>query len=185
MACSFIPQSKDRLTPVFFYVQRLVELGVARRIRCILAQTHQSGDIPMSEGNDPRPAIPPQLFWRMLVAGNLTTLVVLLMVAHYATPVIFMPEAGVWLFLAGLASMAPALLYQRRLARKERERAPGAISANARAVEQLREVILGLALAELPGLLGIAYYLFSHDRAGIALLFVACGVLTWQSKPRD
>ena len=139
----------------------------------------------MSEGNDPRPAIPPQLFWRMLVAGNLTTLVVLLMVAHHAIPLVSMPEAGVWLFLAGLAAMAPSLLYQRRLTRQMQQRAPDAMSANARAVEQLKHVVVGLALAELPGLFGIAYYLFSHDRAGIALLFVACAALTWQTKPRD
>ena len=137
----------------------------------------------MSEGNDPRPAIPPQLFWRMLVAGNLTTLVVLTLVANYAIPVISMPEAGVWLFLTGLASMAPALLYQRHLARQDQTTA-GTISANARAVAQLKHVVVGLALAELPGLFGIAYYLFSHDRAGIALLMVACAALTWQSKPR-
>jgi hypothetical protein len=139
----------------------------------------------MSEGNDPRPALPPQLFWRILVAGNLTTLVVLTLVANYATPVIFMPEAGVWLFLAGLAAMAPAILYQRNLTRREQQRAPDSISANARAVEQLKQVVVGVGLAELPGLLGIAYYLFSHDKAGIALLMVATAALTWQAKPRD
>jgi hypothetical protein len=146
---------------------------------------HLSGDNSMSEGNDPRPAIPPQLFWRMLVAGNLTTLVVLTLVANYAIPVISMPEAGVWLFLAGLAAMAPSILYQRHLTRREQQRAPGSISENARAVEQLKHVVVGLALAELPGLLGIAYYLFSHDKAGIALLMVATAALTWQTKPRD
>ncbi len=138
----------------------------------------------MSEGNDPRPAIPPQLFWRMLIAGNLTTLAVLTMVAHYAIPMVSMPEAGVWLFLAGLAAMAPALLYQRRVARLEQQRIDQGMSANARALEQLKQVVAGLALAELPGLFGIAYYLFSHDRAGIALLMVACAALTWQTKPR-
>lgn len=139
----------------------------------------------MSEGNDPRPAIPPQLFWRMLVAGNLTTLVVLTLVANYAIPVISMPEAGVWLFLAGLAVMAPSILYQRHLSRREQQRAPGSISENARAVEQLKHVVVGLALAELPGLFGIAYYLFSHDKAGIVLLMVATAALTWQTKPRN
>ncbi len=138
----------------------------------------------MSEGNDPRPAIPPQLFWRMLIAGNATTLVVLLMVAHHATTRLFMPEAAVWLFLAGLASMAPSILYQRKLAHKARQDAASAKSANARAVEQLKHVVVGVALAELPGLFGIVYYLFSHDKAGIALLFVATVVLTWQTKPK-
>jgi len=137
----------------------------------------------MSESNDPRPALPPQLFWRMLVAGNITTLVVLLLVAHRAIPLVSMPEAGVWLFLAGLAAMAPALLYQRHLARKDQQRVAGAQSENARAVEQLGRTVVSVALAELPGLFGIAYYLFSHDKAGIALLFVACAALTWQTKP--
>ncbi|MGM0594810.1 MAG: hypothetical protein ACQETD_09760, partial [Pseudomonadota bacterium] len=111
----------------------------------------------MSEANDPRPALPPALFWRILVIGNIASLVVLLFFFHRMARAPFWPEYGPWLLGIGLVVALPALLYRRR-ARQTMAQMAGQ-SDNARRLAQFNQVVYGCATAQLPGLLGTIYYL--------------------------
>lgn len=135
----------------------------------------------MNEASDPRPALSPQMMWRILLAGNMTTLAVLLFVFHRMMPAAAFPELGPWVLIAGLVLAVPALLYHARARRKlEQERG---LSANARQLLQLNQVVYACGLAELPGVMGALFYLFAREWWGTVVLLGATAVLLWRARP--
>lgn len=137
----------------------------------------------MSEVIDPRPALSPQLMWRILLAANMTTLAVLLFVFHRMVPVAAFPELASWTFIAGIVLAAPALLYRNR-ARRKLEEGKG-LSANGRQLLQLNQVVYASGMAELPGVMGALFYLFAREWWGTLLLMGLTAVLLWLARPAD
>lgn len=135
----------------------------------------------MAQADDPRPAIAPALFWRVLAVANLLSLAIVLVVFHQMFDVAVMPELGMWFLIAGGLMLFPAVLYQARI-KMNAAKAAG-ISANARQVKQLNQVVLGTALAELPGLMGTLYYLFTREWTGALVLLVVTVVLLLRTRP--
>lgn len=138
----------------------------------------------MTQKNDPKPALSPQLFWRVLVAGNVMSLGVLLFVFHRMMDAAAAPQIGSWLLGAGLLLVLPSPLYRRHLERRQRQQPRGSVSENARQLAQLNQVVVACALAELPGLLGCLYYLFSREWGGTLLLLAVTAILLLQARPR-
>lgn len=136
----------------------------------------------MSEANDPRPALSPALFWRIVVGGNLTTLAVLMFLFHRMVPTAVMPSMSWLIFIGGVVLVIPAVLYRRHAERKLQ--AQQGLSDNARQLQQLNQVVIGCGLAELPGLAGTVYYLFARDVWGTVPLLAAAVILLLQARPR-
>lgn len=142
----------------------------------------------MTQKNDPKPALSPQLFWRVLFAGNVMSLGVLLFVFHRMMDAAAAPRIGIWMLGVGVVSVLPSLLYRRRIARRARQRSPARPlereTDNARQLAQLNQVVVTCALAELPGLFGCLYYLFSREWGGTLLLLAVTAILLLQARPR-
>lgn len=136
----------------------------------------------MNQTGDPRPALSPPFLWRVLLGANLTSLAVILFVFHRMMHDALAPGLGLWLFSAGLVLALPAFMYQRHARRKA---GMVKLSENARQLKQLNQVVVACALAELPGLLGTIYYLFTADWAGTLLLLAVTAVLLLQAHPRE
>jgi uncharacterized membrane protein HdeD (DUF308 family) len=135
----------------------------------------------MSHPTDPKPALSPELFWRVLLAGNAMSLGVLLLVFHRMMDAAVAPHIGYWLLAAGLLAVVPSILYRRH----SEQRLRGAASSNARKMVQFNQVVIGCGLAELPGLLGCVYYLFSREWGGTLLLLAVSAILLLQTRPRS
>ncbi len=138
----------------------------------------------MTENNDPRPAISPELFWRVLLVGNLMSLGVVLLVFHQLTEVAMAPMYGGWIIATGLLMVLPALLYRQHALRRQERMVREGLSENVRQLTRLNQLVVGCALAELPGLLGGGYYLFSREWGGTVVLLLATVILLWLVKPR-
>lgn len=138
----------------------------------------------MSEGSDPRPAIPPALFWRVLVVGNLTSLAVLLFVFNRMMQSAAQPAFGLWLFAAGAVLAIPAFLYHGRAGRKRRQLQREGKSENAIKLVEFNQVVIACGLAELPGLFGTVYYLFAREWQGTLLLLALTVLLLMRARPR-
>ncbi|MFO7593982.1 MAG: hypothetical protein R6X15_08085 [Pseudomonadota bacterium] len=136
----------------------------------------------MSETGDPRPALSPPFLWRILFGANLTSLAVILFVFHRMMHAAVAPDMGLWLFAAGLLSALPAFMYQRYAGGKPVD---AKLSGNARQLKQLNQVVIACALAELPGLMGTIYYLFTTDRVGTIVLLGLTVLLLAQARPVD
>lgn len=137
----------------------------------------------MNQTQDPRPAIAPPLFWRVLVVANLLSLAVLMLAFHNMMDVAAMPQLAHWFFIAGVVSVVPAVLYQQRSLRLSRTRIPGQ-TENARQLKQLNRLVVGCALAELPGLMATVYYLFSREWIATGVLLLATVVLLLRARPQ-
>lgn len=137
----------------------------------------------MNQTQDPRPAIAPPLFWRVLVVANLLSLAVLILAFHNMMDVVVMPQLAHWFLIAGVVLVIPAVLYQQRSLRLARERVPGQ-TENARQLQQLNRLVVGCALAELPGLMATVYYLFSRDGIATGVLLLATVVLLLRARPQ-
>lgn len=129
--------------------------------------------------NDPKPALSPELFWRVLLVGNLMSLGVVLLVFHRMADTAMAPHLGAWIFGVGLLMALPAWLYHQYTLRQRK-----GLSENAQQLVQFNQVVVGCALAELPGLLGGVYYLFSREWSGTTVLVVVTAILLWQARPR-
>jgi hypothetical protein len=138
----------------------------------------------MSEGSDPRPAIHPALFWRVLVVGNLTSLAVLLFVFNRMMQSAAQPAFGLWLFAAGAVLAIPAFLYHGRAERKRRQLQREGKSENAIKLAEFNQVVIACGLAELPGLFGTVYYLFAREWQGTLLLLALTVLLLMRARPR-
>lgn len=138
----------------------------------------------MTNNNDPKPALSPQLFWRVLLAGNVMSLAVLLFVFHRMMDAAAAPDVGIWLLGGGLLMVLPSLFYRQHIARRQQQQPRGGMSENARQLAQLNQVVVSCALAELPGLFGCLYYLFSREWGGTLLLLVVTAILLLQARPR-
>jgi len=138
----------------------------------------------MTENNDPRPALSPELFWRVLLVGNLLSLGVVLLVFHQLAEVAMAPMYGGWILGAGLLMVAPGLLYRRHAMRRQERMVREGMSENSRQLTRLNQLVVGCALAEVPGLLGGVYYLFSREWGGTSVLLLATVTLLWLAKPR-
>jgi hypothetical protein len=134
----------------------------------------------MSPNSDPKPALSPDLFWRVLLIGNLMSLGVLLLLFQRMMEAALAPPLGTWLLGAGLLAVAPSLLYRRHAERRLQRSA----SPNARQLAQFNQVVIGCGLAELPGILGCVYYLMTREWGGTALLLAVSLVLLLQARPR-
>lgn len=137
----------------------------------------------MSQGSDPRPALSPQLMWRILLAANMTTLAMMLFLFHRMMPAAAFPELGPWVLAAGLLLAAPAVAYGNRA--RQRLEAARSQSVNARQLLQLNQVVYACGLAELPGVAGAFFYLFSRQWWGALLLIGVTAVLLWRARPVD
>ena len=134
--------------------------------------------------NDPKPAISPLLLWRVLLAGNMMSLGVLLFVFHRMMDAPASPQIALWMLGAGLAAALPSWWYHRRTQSRERQPSRASLSENARQLAQLNRVVVASALAELPGLFGCLYYLFSREWGGTLVLLTVTAVLLLQARPR-
>lgn len=134
--------------------------------------------------DDPRPAVAPLLFWRVLAAANLLSLSVLLLAFHFMFGVAVLPSLASWFLLAGAAMTLPAGWYLSHGRRLDRQPPPG-LSRNALQLAQLKRLVLGCALAELPGLMGTLYYLFGREWLGTVALLAATLVLLWFARPLE
>ncbi len=137
----------------------------------------------MAHVDDPRPAIAPALFWKVLVVANLGSLAILLLAFHFMADMAMMPELGYWFMLGGVLLIFPAVFYQARTRRRAEER-PAGETENARQLKQLNQLVPAVALAELPGLMATLYYLFSREWLGTIILLVITVVLLMRSKPQ-
>lgn len=133
----------------------------------------------MNENNDPKPALSPELFWRVLLVGNLMSLGVVLFVFHRLADAAMAPHLGIWIFGAGLLMGLPAWLYRQHTLRQQHD----GLSENTQQLVQFNHVVVGCALAELPGLLGGVYYLFSREWGGTSLLVLVTAILLWKARP--
>jgi hypothetical protein len=132
--------------------------------------------------SDPKPAISPRLLWQALLIGNAMSLGVLLLVFQRMMAVAIAPQLSLWLLGSGLLLALPAWRYRRR--RRDGAQPPGKQSENARQLAQLNQVVVACALAELPGIAGCFYYLFSREWGGTLLLLGVTAVLLLLARPR-
>jgi hypothetical protein len=135
----------------------------------------------MSQTPDPKPALSPDLFWRVLLAGNVMSLGVLLLVFNRMMSSAVAPLLGYVMLAVGLFSVLPAVLYQQRGVKRLSE----AQSDNARQRMQFNQVVINSGLAELPGVLGCLYYLFNREWSGTLLLLALTVMLLLQARPRS
>ena len=132
----------------------------------------------MADSQDMRPAVSPALFWRVLVVANIFSLGILLLAFHLMVDVAVMPEIAHWFVIAGVLMTLPAILYQQKT-QQLTARQPGQ-SDGARQLLQLKRLVFGCALAELPGLMATLYYLFARDWQGtLVLLILSVMLLLW------
>lgn len=137
----------------------------------------------MSEANDPRPAVAPPLFWRVLVVANLLSLGVLMLAFYSMTEIAIMPDLAHWFLLAGVLMIVPAVWYQQR-SRLLASQRPAGQSENAAQLGQLNRLVVGCALAELPGLMATIYYLFAREWIGTLALLGITVILLLRAQPR-
>lgn len=138
----------------------------------------------MTQNNNLKPALSPQLFWRVLVAGNLMSLAVVLFVFHRMADAAMAPGLGGWLLVAGVLTVVPSLLFHRYVARRRRRQVAENASDNTRQLTQFNQVIVACALAELPGLMGGVYYLFAREWGGTLALVGVTVILLVKARPR-
>jgi Ca2+/Na+ antiporter len=117
------------------------------------------------------------------VVANLLSLAVLILAFHNMMDVVVMPQLAHWFLIAGVVLAIPAVLYQQRSLRLARELVPGQ-TENARQLQQLNRLVVGCALAELPGLMATVYYLFSRDWIATGVLLLATVVLLLRARPQ-
>lgn len=135
----------------------------------------------MAKDKRPLPEWSLSLFWATMLVSFLLMLGVLYYLIGNQLSDVRNPEAGPWLLGTGLFSVLVAW----RLTPGE----DGRRQRKAREMDEMlrqqamRRITLGVGLAEAPGILGVVYYMMTHEPAGFALLAAGSLILFLRVRP--